>query len=109
VMDLVTRRARLLLWIGLPITKDEAQSLRFDTINAIVHEEAGKRRGRVAFVDTYTLLTGPNGGYAEYLTGERGTLEKVRRGDGVHLERAGGDLVAAAVMAELERHFQLRS
>ena len=108
VMDLVTRRARLLLWIGLPITKDEAQSRRFDTINAIVHEEAAKRRGRVAFVDTYTLLTGPDGGYAEYLTGDRGTLEKVRRGDGVHLERAGGDIVAGAVMAELERRFDLR-
>lgn len=108
VMDLVARRARLLLWIGLPITSDEAQSLRFDTINAIVHEEAEKRRGRVAFVDTYTLLTGPDGGYAQYLTGDRGTLEKVRRGDGVHLERAGGDIVAAAVMRELERRFELR-
>jgi hypothetical protein len=64
--------------------------------------------GRVAFVDTYTLLTGPDGGYAEYLTGDRGTLEKVRRGDGVHLERAGGDIVAAAVLEELERRFELR-
>ena len=108
VMDLVARRSKLLLWIGLPIAADEAQSQRFDTINAIVHEEAAKRGGRVAFVDTYTLLTGPDGAYAEYLTGERGTLEKVRRGDGVHLERAGGDLVAGAVMRELERRFELR-
>ena len=108
VMDLVARRAKLLLWVGLPITSDQAQSLRFDTINAIVHEEAEKRRGRVAFVDTYTLLTGPDGGYAQYLTGDRGTLEKVRRGDGVHLERAGGDIVAAAVLSELERRFELR-
>jgi hypothetical protein len=108
VMDLVARRAKLLLWVGLPITSDGAQSRRFDTINAIVHEEAERRRGRVAFVDTYTLLTGPDGGYAEYLTGDRGTLEKVRRGDGVHLERAGGDIVAAAVLEELERRFELR-
>lgn len=108
VMDLVARRARLLLWIGLPITSDQAQSRRFDVINAIVHDEAGRRRGRVAFVDTYTLLTGPDGGYAEYLAGDRGTLEKVRRRDGVHLERAGGDLVAAAVMRELKRRFELR-
>jgi hypothetical protein len=109
VMELVGRRARLLLWIGLPITNDESQSRRFDTINAIVHAEAAKRRARVAFVDTYTLLTGPDGGFAEYLADEGGTLEKVRRGDGVHLERAGGDIVAAAVLAELERRFDLRS
>ena len=101
VMDLVARRAKLLVWVGLPITSDDAQSRRFDMINAIVHEEAEKRRGRVAFVDTYTLLTGPDGGYAQYLTGDRGTLEKVRRGDGVHLERPGGDIVAAAVLREL--------
>jgi hypothetical protein len=108
VMDLVVRRAKLLLWLGLPITGDEAQSRRFDTINAIVHEQAARRRGRVVFVDTYTLLTGPGGSYAEYLVGDRGTLEKVRRADGVHLERAGGDIVAAAVMRELERRFELR-
>ena len=38
----------------------------------------------------------------------RGTLEKVRKSDGVHLERAGGDIVAAEVMRELERRFELR-
>jgi hypothetical protein len=108
VMNLVTRRARLLLWLGLPITSDSAQTRRFEVINAAVHAEAERRGGRVAFVDTYTLLTGADGGYAEYLTDDRGALVRVRSDDGVHLERAGADLVAAAALDELEDAFELR-
>jgi hypothetical protein len=108
VMDLVARRAALLLWLGLPITSDAAQTTRFETINAIAHAEAERRGSRVVFVDTYTLLTGPAGGYAEYLTDDRGALVRVRSDDGVHLERAGADLVAEAVMRELGEAFELR-
>lgn len=108
VMDLVTRRARLLLWLGLPVTSDRAQTTRFEIINAIVHDEARRRGGRVAFVDTYALLTGPDGGYAEYVTDESGALVRIRADDGVHLARAGADLVAEAVMRELAEAFELR-
>ena len=108
-MDLVGRRARLLLWVGLPITGDTAQSQRFDTINAIVHEEAERRRGaRVAFVDTYTLLTGPDGGYAQYLSGDRGTLHRFSPERRRPFGAGRGDIVAAEVMRELERRFELR-
>src|SRR5207244_898261 len=43
IMDTVTRAHAFLVWIGLPITRDEAQTRRFDTINAIVESEARKR------------------------------------------------------------------
>ena len=109
VMDLVTRRSRLLLWMGLPITSDSAQTARFEMLNAIVHDEAERRPGRVVFVDTYTTLTGPNGGYAEYVPDASGALVRIRSDDGVHLERAGADLVAETVMRELEEAFELRS
>jgi uncharacterized protein len=109
VMDLVARDRRLLFWIGLPITSDSAQSARFDAINRIVHDEAAKREGRVFYIDTYTLFAGQDGGYAEYLPDATGGLVKVRRGDGVHFERAGGDIIAAAVLEKLRTAVRLRA
>jgi lysophospholipase L1-like esterase len=108
VMDLVARDGRLLFWIGLPITSDPAQSARFDVINRIVHDEAAKRQRRVFYVDTYTLFAGEDGGYAQYLPDATGGLLKVRMGDGVHFERAGGNIIAAAVLAKLRTAVELR-
>jgi hypothetical protein len=108
VMDLVARHARVLVWIGLPLTGDDDQTLRFETINGIVHKAARERPGRVEFVDTYTMFAGPDGGYAEYLTDDRGALVRVRHDDGVHFERPGGDLIADAVLAKLREVVELR-
>jgi uncharacterized protein len=108
VMDLVRRRAKLLFWIGLPLTGDADQTRRFEVLNGIVHDAAEERPGTVEYVDTYTMFAGPDGGYAEYLTDDRGALVRVRRDDGVHFERAGGDLIAEAVLARLRERFELR-
>jgi uncharacterized protein len=108
VMDLVTRRARLLVWIGLPLTDDDDQTQRFEAINGIVHEAARERPGRVEFVDTYTMFAGPDGVYSDYLTDDRGALVRVRGDDGVHFERPGGDLIAEAVLARLREVLDLR-
>jgi hypothetical protein len=108
VMDLVTRRARLLVWIGLPLTGDDEQTRRFETINGVVHEAARERPGRVEYVDTYTMFAGPDGGYSKYLTDDRGALVRVRGDDDVHFERPGGNLIAKAVLARLRAVLDLR-
>ena len=38
-------QGRLPVWIGLPISRDADQTLRYDVINAIVQTEAAKRKG----------------------------------------------------------------
>jgi len=108
VMNLVTRHAKLLVWMGLPITGDSAQSQRFDVINRIVHDAAARRPGRVEFLDTYTMFAGTDGGYDAYLTNADGSRVRVRASDGVHFERAGGDLIAAEFLRRLRLAFDLR-
>ena len=78
-MDTVSGEGAYLVWIGLPITRDPDQSARFDMINAIVQQEARKRPGRVAYVDTYTRFAGDDGGFAEYLPNAAGRLVKRTR------------------------------
>jgi hypothetical protein len=109
LMDTVTGAGAFLVWIGLPITSDEEQSYRFDVINAAVVAEAKERPGDVAFVDTYTTFAGDDGGYAEYLEDSAGRLQKVRAADGVHFERAGGDIIAREVLRRLNEAYDLTS
>jgi hypothetical protein len=108
LFDGIARAGAHVVWIGLPLTKSGRQSARFRVVNAAVLAEARKRPRRVSYVDTYRRF-GPSGRYAEYLRGASGALVKVRASDGVHFERAGGDIVARQVLAALGRVFDLTS
>lgn len=107
IMDTTARAHAFLVWIGLPITSDAAQTERFDTINAIVEQEAAKRPGAVAFVDTYATFASDSGGFTQYLTTASGGTVLVRAPDGVHLAPAGGDIVARLVLHRLNQAFDL--
>lgn len=109
IMDTVNRAGGVVVWIGLPITNSEAQTQRFDTINAVVQKEARKRRGRAIFVDTYTMFASETGGFTEYLPDAHDRSVKVRARDGLHFERAGGDMIARVVLKQLNELFDLTS
>jgi hypothetical protein len=109
VMDLVTRGGAYLVWIGLPITRNDEQTARFDAINTIVQREAERRPGRVSYLDTYFLFAGDDGGFAQYVTNDAGQLVEMRADDGVHFERPAGDVIAREVLRRLEKRFDLTS
>jgi hypothetical protein len=107
IMDeVVSSGARYLFWLGLPNAQSSAQNRRFQVLNRVYRTEAAKRPGRVFYIDLYDLLQRRGRGYAEYLR-VGGQLVKVRAGDGVHFERAGGDLVAREVVARFQHAFDL--
>ena len=109
VMDTINRAGAFAIWIGLPQTSSPAQTARFDVVNAVAEKQARKRPGRAAYIDTYTTFAGDDGGFAQYLPDGSGQLEKVRADDGVHFERAGGDIIARVVLKELNKVFDLTS
>jgi hypothetical protein len=109
LLESINRTGAFVVWIGLPITRDPAQTQRFDTINAIIQSEARKRKGRVAFVDTYAAFASDSGGFAQYLPDSSGRQVLVRAPDGVHFERAGGDMIARSVLRALNEQFDLTS
>jgi len=108
LMDIVNQAGGFVVWLGLPITDDAAQSRRWKVINRAALAEAQRREGKVAFVDMYGLLS-RNGEFASYLEDKEGELEKVRAPDGVHLERAGGDIVANEVVRQLRQVYDVWS
>lgn len=107
IMNTVTRNGALIVWIGLPITKDADQTRRFDTINAIVQAEAAKRPGRASYLDTYFFFAGKDGGYAQYVENGAGRLVKMRGDDGVHFERPAGDLIAEKALERIAERYDL--
>ena len=109
VMDTITLRDAYLVWIGLPVTDDAEQTIRYDTINAIIQSQAAERPGRVSYLDTYFFFAGEDGGYAQYVENDSGRLVKMRADDGVHFERPAGDLIARKVLARLNQRFDLTS
>jgi hypothetical protein len=109
VMDTVTGNGGHLVWIGLPISRDAEQTQRYDVINAIAQTEAAKRKGRVSYLDTYFFFAGEDGGYAQYIEDGAGKLVKMRADDGVHFERAAGDLIADEILERLSERYDFTS
>ena len=92
LIDLINRSGAYVVWVGLPITRDPEQTARFDAINGVVAQEVDKRPGGAAYLDTYSLLAGPNGGFAQYLTNALGRGSgRARPGRRALLARGRGD------------------
>jgi hypothetical protein len=111
LMDTVTGDGKAtLFWVGLPPMRNtERYETRYRIINEMVESEAALRKGRVVFVDTTRTLSPPEGGYADYLATADGSVVQVRTGDGIHVTRDGGDLVADAVLRSMRETFDLDS
>jgi hypothetical protein len=109
VMDVINRAGAFVVWIGLPQTSSPDQTARFDVVNAVVEKQARKRPGRAAYIDTYRLFAGDDGGYTQYMRNLSGDLVQVRASDGVHFEREGGDIIAREVLKALNKQFDLTS
>ena len=109
VMNIINRAGGTVVWIGLPVTRSEAQTQRFDVVNAVVQKEAKARGSKAIFIDTYTMFAGNTGGFTEFLENAKGDTVKVRAGDGVHFDTAGGDMIAREVLKQLNATFDLTS
>jgi hypothetical protein len=100
-MDILTRNGRRVYWVANPIMRDAGYRDRIAMMNRLYEAEAAKHPG-VTFVDTWTVLADEKGRYAEYLRDDNGDLVLMRGADGIHLTRAGGDLMAAGVLKVIE-------
>lgn len=76
-------------WMGMPIVRSDDFRQKVEVLNEIYRSEA-ERFEKVNFVDSWSVFTGANGGFSEYLTDANGDLVDMRLNDGIHLTTAGG-------------------
>ncbi|MEZ4482491.1 MAG: DUF459 domain-containing protein [Dehalococcoidia bacterium] len=98
VMTTLDAPGRVVIWVGLPIMETEGFSRRMAVQNEIYREEAARRK-HVEYFDAWDLL-GEDGRYSAFLDVE-GTQQAVRTTDGVHLTKAGAELLARAVLQRI--------
>jgi hypothetical protein len=99
VMDQLIAKNRWVAYVGVPILA--TRNDQWPIINTVIREEAAKRT-RAVYVDSFTLFQDPNGNYTQYLKNSDGQLVQVRTADGIHFQRAGGDLLARRTLADME-------
>jgi uncharacterized protein len=99
-MDVLTRRGRTAIWIGMPPMRDPALSAAMGVVNGVFAEEAAAHG--VTYIDAYALFSPPGqpGVYIDAVPTPVGPVP-VRLDDGIHLNVDGSRYVATVVLNEL--------
>ena len=95
--EMITAGGTRILWIGMPAVADEANTLQLVALNSQFRDLA-ERDDMVDYIEGGEYLNGPDGGYTDRLPSEDGTVERVRRVDGLHLCPGGSERLAIPVV-----------
>ncbi len=101
MMDLLGQDGRTVIWVGTANHPDPAKSDGLALQDRAAKAAAAERPG-IVFVDTWELLAGRDGGWAEYVIDPRDGLGKsVRMADGFHPNETGSEILAWAVAEQV--------
>lgn len=96
-MDILTSNGSYAIWVGMPIMLDANEYPGFNAnmqkLDAIFAAQAAAHP-RVAYVDAYSLMSDPQGSFAQSLPDIHGVTQQMRASDGVHLTEQGGEFLA---------------
>jgi uncharacterized protein len=100
LMDQLRAPGRKVVWVGQPPMRAPGLAASMAVVNRAYADEAAGRPW-VSYLDAAAVLGGPGGTYAESLPAgpNGGAPVVVRQPDGIHLTPAGGERLAAEVMA----------
>jgi hypothetical protein len=104
VMDQLQVGGRLVLWVTQPPMRDGDFDARMAIVNGL-YRDAASIRPWVDLVETDAMFADEAGGFADRLPGPDGELRDLRQDDGIHLARAGADLLAADLIARIVEEF----
>jgi len=106
VMDVIGPTGARMYYVGQPIMRESKQNRIANDIDIAISKEATSRPW-VTYIDSWSLLSDPNGNYAEYLPDRSGKVVKARADDGIHLTPATTVWVADAVYAVIRKEWRL--
>ncbi|HKE73539.1 MAG TPA: DUF459 domain-containing protein [Acidimicrobiales bacterium] len=101
IMDQLKADGRLVVWVGQPPMRGATFDARMKIVDAAYAAEAAKRPW-VVYVDPAKVVGDAQGRFADLIPGPDGKPQDVRQDDGIHFTRAGGDRLAAHVLALVE-------
>jgi hypothetical protein len=90
-----------LIWVGMPVMKNERLSSDMVQLNEIYRERVSRAGG--IYVDTWEAFLDDRGQFASYGPDLNGQFQKLRAGDGVHFTKSGARKLAHFVEVEIKR------
>ena len=90
-----------LIWVGVPITKDDGFADAMSSLNDITRDAAAK--SGATYVDTWEAFSDDNGDFSSYGPDVNGQTVRLRSTDGIHFTRAGARKLAHFVDAHVRR------
>jgi hypothetical protein len=90
-----------LVWVGMPVMKNERLSNDLVSINEIVRETVTTAGG--SFVDVWEAFVDDRNRFALHGPDVNGHIKRMRTGDGVHFTRAGARKLAHFVEGDVDR------
>lgn len=92
-----------LLWVGLPIMKNDRFSAEMASLNDLYREHAAT--AGATFIDVWDDFADEQGRFTSYGPDVNGQAVRIRSNDGVHFTRAGARKLAEFVDPEIKRIF----
>jgi hypothetical protein len=87
------------VWVGIPVVQEHRRWEFYRRVNAI-YEQTAAADPLATYVDAWELFQARDGEYSAYLRNERGVLQQMRTGDGLHMTPTGyGYLAREAIRA----------
>ncbi len=90
-----------LIWVGVPITKDDGFADAMASLNDITREAAAKTGA--TYVDTWEAFSDDNGDFSAYGPDINGQTVRLRAADGIHFTKAGARKLAHFVVTHVLR------
>jgi lysophospholipase L1-like esterase len=92
-----------LVWVGLPIMRDDKWNEESRYLNGLFKTEAEERN--VLFLPTWDMTADKDGHYQPYGPDLNGDKRLLRANDGIHFTESGYELIADAVLRTLRQKY----
>jgi hypothetical protein len=90
------------LWVGMPPMASSQLNAQMRHIDYLYETQVGRHKG-ATYLSSVPALGGPGGRYTAFKNGV-----EIRTDDGIHLQGAGAQLLAQAVITEMDRAYRLK-
>lgn len=99
---LLSRDGARVLWIGMPVMRENGFSRRMASVNALV-KEVLTEFPQITWIDPNPYVAGEGGSFQQYLKDQRGKLVRLRADDGIHLSEEGAAYLLPAISNWMQR------
>lgn len=99
---LLTRDGAQVLWIGMPVMRENGFSRRMASLNGLVREVLTEFP-QIRWIDPNPFIAGEGGSFQQYVRDQRGKLVRLRADDGIHLSEDGAAYLVPAISDWMQR------